>query len=217
MQRFAVIVVLAVVAVSCSSGDSDGGATTTTTVAGASGSTSSTSPPSDSTSTTGVPDTTPPAGGGGIDDCIVGSWDLDSQPFFDTISESLGGAEAAGEFRHVGGVYRITASADGTFVDQRIDWTFAVVTDEGGLELSINHTQTGTYTVEDGIITTSIPAGGGAPEVTMSIDGVPSNIPGGAIPIDPPDASFDSAVATCDDDTLVISYDGFTSTWNRSA
>lgn len=215
MKKLAVVVVLAIVAVSCSSSGSDDGSSTTTTVA-VSG--ASTAPPSDSgsTTTTAVP-TPPPAGEGGLDECIVGSWDLESQPFFDQIAASLAGSDAPGDFEHVGGVYRITASPDGTFLDERIDWTFAVRTDDGDMELTINHTQTGTYTVEDGMMTTSIPSGGDAPEVAISIDGVPFNIPGGTIRFDPPAVSLDSAVATCDGDTLTISYEGFTSTWSRSA
>jgi len=109
----------------------------------------------------------------------------------------------------------ITADADGTFTDERIDFSFGVETDFGSMEITINQKQIGTYTIDGGTMSTVIPGGQEAAVVTMSIDGVPFNPPGGIIPIEPPEASLDAVAPDCGDDTMMVTAEGITSVWNR--
>lgn len=220
MRRILITVAaLVLLTAACSSSSTD---TTTTSAAGGSGSTETTAPGSTETTTaSAAPDTTTttaPAGsgGGGLQDCIVGTWELDAQAFFDRITESLDDSDAPGEFLHLGGVNQITAAADGSFTDERIDWRFGVMSEFGALEMTVNHTQTGTWSVDGDVVSTVITDNGGGPEYTMAVDGVPFTFPGGGAPIDPPDTSFDAAAVDCSPTTLSVTVEEITSTWSRT-
>lgn len=212
MKRLMMLVAVGLLAVACSNPDTAettttgvDGATTTTAVGGSS--------PTSSTTTSAPSE---PSRGGSLQECMVGTWELDAAAFFEMITESTAGSDAPGEFVHLGGVNQIVASADGTFVDQRIDWTFGVTTEFGNLEMTINQTRTGTWSASDDVITTLI-TDPGTREFTMSVDGVPFEVPGGVLPVDPPDSSIDAGVATCTDSVLTVTVDGYASMWTRTA
>ncbi|MEZ5174674.1 MAG: hypothetical protein R2823_00495 [Acidimicrobiia bacterium] len=212
MRKLIIIAVLAVVVAACSSDGSD--ATTTTTTGGGGSGTTTTAPAPGSTAPASTTTTSkPPAAPAGLAECVIGTWELDSQHFFDQIAAEMD--EEDGEFTYLGGAYQITAQPDGTFIDKRIDWQFGVSTDFGDMELTINHTQMGTYTVDDGTMSTTIPGGQGPPDVALTLDGEPFEIPGGITPFESPDASFDTATPDCGDDTMTVSFDGYTSIWTR--
>lgn len=222
MRRILItIAAVALVSAACSSSGTD---TTTTTAVGGNASTGTTAAGSAETTTTtssaasDATTTTASAGsgGGGLEDCIVGTWELDAQAFFDLITESLDDSEAPGEFLHLGGVNQITAAADGSFTDERIDWRFGVMSEFGALEMTVNHTQTGTWSVDADVVSTVITDNGGGPEYTMAVDGVPFTFPGGGAPIDPPDTSFDAAAVDCGPTTLSVTVEEVTSTWTRT-
>lgn len=210
-KRLITLVAVGLVVASCTSPETDattttidgGGDVTTTTLTGGTASSSSTS---------SIP--AAPSGGGSLEECMVGTWELDAEAFFDVVTASLAGSDAPGEFVHLGGVNQVVASADGTFVDERIDWMFGVVTDFGNLVMTVNHTQTGTWSASGDVISTMI-TDAGTPEFTMSIDDLPFEVPGGALPIEPPETVFDAATGTCTDTTLTVTADGTTSMWTR--
>ncbi|MCZ7532122.1 MAG: hypothetical protein M5U23_01720 [Acidimicrobiia bacterium] len=212
MNKIGIGVVVLLVVAACSSTSAettttaDGGAATTTTAAGVT-TTSSATP--ETTTTTAAPAT------GGLADCVIGSWELDAANFMDQISESLADSEEPSELVYLGGVYRITADADGTFTDERIDFSFGVETDFGNMELTINHKQVGTYTIDGDTMSTVIPGGQGAPDVQISIDGVPFDPPGGIMPIEAPEASFEAVTPDCGDNTMSVTSEGVTTIWNR--
>lgn len=214
MRRLTMLLAVGLVAAACSSADT--AATTTLADEGRSATTTTTTAGGGSTSTTTTSTTAVEVGGGTLAECMVGTWVLDAEAFFEVITESLAGSDAPGEFVHLGGVNQVVASADGTFVDQRIDWKFGVITDFGNLEMTVNHTQTGTWSAAGDVISTMI-TDAGTPEFEMAIDGLPFEVPGGALPVDPPETVFDAATGTCTATTLTVTADATTSTWSRTS
>jgi hypothetical protein len=145
----------------------------------------------------------------------VGVWELDSDAFLAAVTEAAADeAGDVGEFTFGGGSYRLTVGADGTFVDERTDWTLLVVSDFGDLAVTINDRNEGTYTLEGDVLSTTIDMGE-APEVTFLVDGLPVEFPAGTSPVQPPAAEFTGASVTCDGDAMSAFFDGFTSEWLR--
>jgi hypothetical protein len=68
--------------------------------------------------TTGAPSTTEPTD----ESCLVGTWVLRSQDFFDQITSLV----EEGVFTHVGGEFRQVIREDGTSVSERLAWAFQV-------------------------------------------------------------------------------------------
>lgn len=213
-KRWIMLVVVGLLVASCSSPETDAATTTTTDGGGGGGAT--TTVPAEGTTSSSTSSSTPTdsSGSGSLEECMVGTWELDAAAFFEVITAGLSDSDAPGEFVHLGGVNQVIASADGTFVDQRVDWKFGVVTDFGNLEITVNHTQRGTWSASGDVISTMI-TDVGTPEFTMAIDGLPFDMPGGALPVEPPETVFDEATGTCTETTLMVTADETTSTWTR--
>jgi hypothetical protein len=217
MRRFATIAMLGLVLAACSSGND--ATTTTSEVIGET--TTSIAGGSESTTTAGGGDDTTTslaaAGNGGTDDsCLEGTWNLDGQPFFDAIMDEMSADEAQGAtFEYVDGEYQAVIGSDGSFTDRRVDWHFAVTSPAGALDIIINHERTGEWVENDGVISVTLPAGE-APDQQILIDGVPFEFPGGSVPFSVPAMDWVPAEYSCDGDTLTITAEGITSTWNRS-
>lgn len=215
MKRIGIVAaVVMLVAAACSSSSAD---TTTTTTAGGAGTTTSSSAAPGTTAASTTTTETPPdqSSADGLAGCVIGTWELDSQHFFDQIADELADEGEDAKFEYLGGAYQIAAMADGTFTSSRIDWSFGAMSEFGDIEITVNHVQEGTYTVDGGTLSTNVPGGGEAADVEIKIDGVPFDAPGGVSPIEPPDASFETAAPDCGDDTMTITFEGYTSIWNR--
>lgn len=167
-----------------------------------------------STTTAPASTTTGPDPASDVASCVVGSWELDSEAFFDDLLATLPSDEQVGEFSVVGGAYRITAGADGTWVNERDEWTFLVTSEFGELQLTIDDQQTGTWSIDGDVLSTTLEPGE-APEVSVLVDGAPVEFPAGTLPIEAPEAEFTGAAITCTGDTMTASFEGFTSTWSR--
>jgi hypothetical protein len=219
MKRFALILVavFAVVVAACSGG----GDNTTTTVLDDGGATTTVDVGSDGTTTTvtiaGATTTLAAAGNGDNDDsCLEGTWTLEGQPFFDAIMAEMSAEEAQGaSFEYVDGDYQAVIGGDGSFIDRRVDWHFAVTSPAGAIEMIMNHERTGQWVADAGIISVTLPSGD-APDTQILIDGEPFEFPGGAMPFSVPAMDWVPAAYSCDGDTLTITAEGITSTWNRS-
>jgi hypothetical protein len=219
MKRSALILVavFAVVVAACSGGGDE----TTTTVLDDGGATTTVDVGSDETTTTvtiaGATTTLAAAGNGDADDsCLEGTWVLDGQPFFDAIMAEMSAEEAQGAtFEYVDGEYQAVIGGDGSFVDRRVDWHFAVTSPAGSLDMIMNHERTGEWVSNDGIISVTLPSGE-APDTQILIDGVPFEFPGGSVPFSVPAMDWVPAAYSCDGNTLTIMAEGITSTWNRS-
>lgn len=222
-RLFIFLAALALVVAACSSDDS--GDTTTTTVDGGADESTTTAdaPNTSSTSTTaaGVETTTTSEGGGGstsgLVECVIGTWKLDSDGFFEAIREAAA-QEGVDGFEAVSGEYLLTVSGDGTFKVEQIDWGFKVTSEFGDLELVVNSTSTGSWTIDGDVLTTMVDAAGET-DIAILIDGESFEFPGGISPIEPPEAEFTGAVVSCDGDKLSATNPqdeiDFTSEWDR--
>ena len=141
-------------------------------------------------------------------------WELDAESFFEQLLAAMPPDEQLGEFSVVDGRYVLTVNADGTFSNDREDWTLGVQSEFGAMEIRINSSQSGTFTLEGDQLSTTV-AAGDPPDVEISVDGQPMNLPGGVSPIAPPEADFSGATVACQGDTLTATVDEFTSTWKR--
>lgn len=216
MRRLAILgLVGALVGAACSS-DSDTAATVPDTTSTSTASVSETTTTTATTTTTTAATTTTAVSDAraGLAECVVGSWELDSQAFFDDLLATLPADEQVGDFSVVGGAYRIIADADGTWVNERDGWTFLVSSDFGALELTIDDRQVGTWAIDGGVLSTTLEPGD-APEVTVLVDGLPVDFPAGTLPVEAPEAEFTGAAVTCEADTMTATFEGFTSTWSR--
>lgn len=224
MKRlFILLSALALVVAACSSDDS--GDTTTTSAGGGADESTTTADASSTTSTSttaaAAETTTTTEGGGGstagLAECVVGTWLLDSEAFFEAIEEAAA-QEGVDGFEAVSGEYLLTVSGDGTFMVEQIDWGFEMTSEFGDLELVVNSTSTGTWTIDGDVLSTMVDAGGER-DIAMLVDGEPFEFPGGNSPIEPPEAEFTGAVVSCDGDMLSATNPqdeiAFTSEWDR--
>lgn len=216
MKRFTLIVALGLTLAACGGGADE----TTTTTADDGTATTTTATGGDVTTTTGAAEETTTSlaasGNGGTgDSCLVGTWTLDGQPFFDAIMAQMSPDDLqGGTFEYVDGDYQAVIGADGSFTDRRVDWHFAVSSPAGDLDMIINHERTGEWVEDAGVISVTLPAGE-APDSQILIDGVPFEFPGGAVPFTVPAMDWVPADYTCDGDTLTITAEGLTSTWHK--
>lgn len=223
MKRLVIACTLiALVASACSSDSTESDESTTTTVSGdAAG--SATTVASASTSTSAAPATTTTvaaasttgAAAAGLESCVIGTWEMDSDKFFEDVVALAPSDGIEGEFVHVGGAYLLIIGGDGSFEAKRDNWAFAVTSDFGDLEVVINASQSGTYELDGDMLSTRVEPGE-PPEMAIKIDGEPFEFPGGGLPIAPPEAEFSGATVTCDGDILTATAQGFASVWSRS-
>ena len=213
MKKLALLVATLILIVGACSSDSEGTTTTSesaapTTVADAVSSTTT------STSAATTTTTTVAASGSDATECVIGSWELDTERFFTEVIEAGAAEGLDGEFSFVDGAYLLVVSADGSFQAIRDNWTFAVSSDFGDLQVAITDTDDGTWTL-DGDVLSTVVVPGEPPEITFLVDGEPFTFPGGVTPFEPPQAEFTGATVSCDGDVLAATAEGFTSYWNR--
>ena len=219
-KSFLLVSVLALVLSACNGDTGDttttSGDSTTTTV-----SETTTTEPSESTTTTGDEGTTTTAtaggSGGGGDECVVGTWVLDDEAFFEAVfAEFADEQEGIGEVTPSGGEFTTTLNANGTVQAVRTDWGFSVETEEGTFHGAINGEQSGTWEIEGSKLLLTLDEGAGFDvEATVEVDG--ERIPLPSAPIDvPAEALSSSSDYECDGDTLSVTNEGVTSVFVRS-
>jgi hypothetical protein len=207
---------VAVLLAACSTAATDETTTTTSSPSGTTATTTASAAGGGTTTTSGESTTTTAASpaNGDVSACVIGVWELDAESFFEQLLAAMPPDEQLGEFSVVDGRYVLTVNADGTFSNDREDWTLGVQSEFGAMEIRINSSQSGTFTLEGDQLSTTV-AAGDPPDVEISVDGQPMNLPGGVSPIAPPEADFSGATVACQGDTLTATVDEFTSTWKR--
>lgn len=145
---------------------SDGGQATATTTTEAP-TTTTTEPPTTTT-------TTPPEPS--ASECLVGSWNLDSENFVETLMEAMG-PELPGELQTADGTYVIEMSADGTFTSIREGWGYRIVSPQGTMLVQIDGTETGTYAAEGDTLTVNVTDGEASVSMGMEVDGEIQDLP----------------------------------------
>ncbi|HUG32420.1 MAG TPA: lipocalin family protein [Acidimicrobiia bacterium] len=217
MRRLSTLVLaLALVTAACG-GDSED-ATTSTTVDPA---TTTTAAPTTTeateaeTTTTDAVTTTAEAAGSGGPDCLEGTWILDNDSFVDALLAAFADSGMEAESLEPNdGTYTIDLSADGTFTGTRDDWGFSVVMPEGAFNITVNGTETGTWSADDDTITVTQTGSDISAAATVEADGQEFELPEAPVPI--PEAMQTDSVYTCDDDTLTVTTEDVTTVMNRA-
>jgi len=195
MRRLILMVVLASAASACSTGSE------TTSSAAVPGSTGTTG--SDATSST-VDATTESAS-------CVGVWELDSEAFFEMYNEL---ASAEDQISFVGGRYVVTWNGDGTFTDERVDWTFEFpgIDDAGAMIMQSTGAGEWQLVGAETVVTAYELID---PQVSMIIDGeefelpvTPGSLPSGLFSDDP--------TVVCTETVMMTSQDGYESVLART-
>jgi hypothetical protein len=215
-RTFSILFVASLVVAACGG---EGGDTTTSAASGAS---TTASLEESSTTTTGDTSTsaeTSTTGGGsaGGDDCLVGTWVLDDEAFFEQVFADMDEETTGfGEVTAVGGSFTTAFEAGGSVEAVRADWGFSVDTDEGMFNIVINGTQTGTWETDGSTLLLTLDEGSGFDvEATVVIDGEEVVLP--AAPMDvPAEALSSSSEFSCSGDTLAVTSDGITSEFERA-
>lgn len=182
--------------------------------------TTTTSPAETSTtgeSTTSVTETTTTAAASGGDDCLVGSWVLDDQAFFDQVFAEMDD-ETAGfaEVTSVSGAFTTTFDSNGSVEAVRDDWGFSVETEEGTFNIVINGTQTGTWETDGSTLLLALDEGDVLDvESSVVIDGEEMVLPSAPMEV-PSEALASSSEFSCSGDELSVTSEGITSEFDRA-
>lgn len=209
MKRYVTLTaVLCLVVAAC--GGTDVGDTTTT-----SSDVETTTTAAAQTTTTLAQTTTTLAAGSGGDACLLGDWILDNEAFFAAIEAEIQGEADFGELMISDGEFSVTFEADGTVTSVRDDWGFSVVADDGTFKIRVNGDQSGTWETDGSILSLVLDGGSGlTSETTIEVDGQELPLPTSPISV-PTDTFSTTSDFTCDNDTLAVMAEGFTSTFIR--
>lgn len=129
------------------------------------------------------PDTTePPSSAAAPVVCFPGVWELRSQDFIDQIIAIAGGdLPPGGEIVYHHGSYVVSAAADGTTIDHRDEWTWAMSASGMTIYVIFDGVETGTWEVEHGADPTTgtlhVQTTGGS--ITVRIESSMGPLPGG--------------------------------------
>jgi hypothetical protein len=202
-----------------------GDTATTTTLAGAdtpeptqttAAETTTTAAPT--TTTTEAPTTTPAAASA---DCVVGTWELDSEAFiaqiFSGAAEETTGLEELGDVQvsHGGGAFIVTMNADGTFVGERDNWQIRLSADEGTFINTLDGEETGTWSVDGDQLTVTSLSSTIQVSFAAEVDGELQELPfGGPQTVEARELGG-TGPFTCDGDTFEVTFEGGTSTFAR--
>lgn len=223
MRRLSILfTALSLVLVACAgSGDE----TTTTTASDAD---TTTSAASDATTTTAAPETTTTAAAesttttsgdtaSGTDDCLVGTWTLDSEGFvenFGSIFAEAGMSDA--EVSALDGTFTVELGADGSLRGTREEWGFEIATGQGTVTIEINGTETGTWSADGSNLTITTQDSALDVNATIEADGQVIEMPQDQIPVETPPGIASNSEYTCSGDTLTLTNAGVESVLTRS-
>ena len=218
MRRLSTIAVaLSLLAAACA-GSADTttttGEATTTTVADT---TTSTDP--DPTTTTSESDTTTTSGEAavGTDECLVGTWVLDTEAFlanFSNLFQDAGMPDA--EISAMEGDSTVEMSADGTFTGTRDSWGFVIETEQGSFAIEINGTETGTWSADGSTLSVENRSSDLDISTTVESGGQQIELPESQFPIETPEGIASNNDYDCSGDVLTLTNSGIETTLNRS-
>lgn len=208
---------LSLLAAACADSSADTTTTTgeeiTTTVAD-----TTTTTDADTTTTT-EEDTTTTSGEAaeGTDECLVGTWVLDTEAFvgnFSTLFQDAGMPDA--EVAALDGDYTVEMSTDGTFTGTREGWGFVVETEQGNFTIEFNGTETGTWSADGSVLTVEDRSSDIDISATAESGGQEVELPQSQFPVETPEGIASNNDYDCSGDVLTLTNAGFETTLNRS-
>ena len=215
----AMLMAIAVTMAACGGDD----AATTTTVGGdaadatqATEAETTTTTEAPTTTTTEAPTTTEATVSA---DCLVGTWELDSEAFIEQIFAAADetGFEDLGEVTvsHGGGSFIVTMTDDGSYVGERDDWQIRLSADEGTFVTTLNGEEAGTWSTEGDQLTVTSESSTLQVSFAAEVDGVLQELPFGGPETVASRELGGTGPFTCDDDTLGVTFEGGASTFSR--
>lgn len=173
MKRLAPFIVFLLLA-ACGGGEAETATTTapepTTTEATTTTTTEAT------TTTTEAPTTTTTEAEQSAEECLVGTWELDSEAFVDSLMATMG-TDLPGEITSGGGSYVVEMNADGSLEVTRDEWRYLIESPEGTLVAQIDGSESGTWEVTDGMLTVTTTGGDATVSMGMLVDGEVQDLP----------------------------------------
>lgn len=215
-RRRAAVLLFALTLAACGGDDA-----ATTTAAGEPPATTQTTAPATTTTeaattTTEAPTTTQAVA---TSDCLVGSWELDSESFIQQVFAGTDtGFEELGEVTvsHGGGSFVVDMSEDGTYIGTRDEWKIRIESEEGAFVNMLDGTETGTWSVDGDTLTISSDVSDITVSFAAEVDGVLQELPFGGTQTTQTRAFTGSGGFSCSDDSFEATFDGFTSVFSRS-
>lgn len=211
------MLVLGMLTVAC--GGNGEGATTTSSPAEPP--TSEDAPPTtepvETTTTEAADVTTTAAPSAGGDDCLVGTWTLDSEAFVENFDEIMADAGMAdSEVTALDGTFTVEMNSDGTYLAVRDEWGFNMATPQGTVILEINGDETGTWSTDGSTLSIDPEQSDLTVDASVEVDGETFPLPGSDVPIEAPPGLATNSEFDCSGDVLTVSNEGVESVLNRS-
>lgn len=200
----------------CGSSDDAGGDSTTTThtpETTVEESPDTTDAPEQTTTTEAVTTTAPAAAGGSS--CIEGQWNFGSDTFVEVMNSMISDTEMGdAEVLPTDGTYLVTFEPDGTFTGERDDWGFSVVSSEGTFVVSIDGSETGTWSADASTVTVSVASSDVVVTARAEVDGQTITLPNSPVAV--PETIAQASAYDCTSDTLTVTTDEFAFVLDRA-
>ncbi len=213
-SRLSLVFAVCLVVAACGGDSSE----TTTTLAAEETTTSSAGETTTTVeTTTTAADTTTTAAATGGDDCLVGSWVLDDQAFFDQVFDEIDDESTSlGEVTSVSGEFITTFNSNGSIEAVRDDWGFSVATEEGTFNIVINGTQTGSWETDGTTLLLTLDEGDTFDvRASVVVEGEEITLPSAPMEV-PSEALASSSEFSCSGDELSVTSEGITSEFDRT-
>ena len=218
MRGRAIIIGLALLLAGCAAESEEtttsAAADTTTTTAPATTTTTEPTTTTEQTTTT----TSGEAAGGG-ESCVVGTWELDSEAFMESLEEAFADEAALDNatVEFVEGSYTVTMTGEGSFTALRDGWSFQVVSPEGTFRLTIDGSEEGGWTTDGSTLTVTNMEGSLSVDAQAVVDGELVDLPTGSLPTIESSAVAESSTYECSGDSLTVTVEeGFVSEFTRA-
>lgn len=153
----------------------------------------------------------------GTDDCVVGTWVLDTEALVDDFDALFAETDMpAADVTALEGPYTIEFSADGSFTGVRESWGFAVGMEGGNVETAFTGTETGTWSADGSTLTVDIESSDVTVEATMETGGQEMELPDNQTPDEAQAVLGANSEYECSGDVLTVTNSGFETILNRS-
>ncbi len=148
-----------------------------------------------------------------VDQCLIGTWVLRSQEFFDQV-----GAQAGGETKYRSGENWLVIREDGTYTTYRDAWSFEVVTEEASIVGIIDAENSGTWQATDVEMTIDEAGGDEATvQLFLEVGGQLQTLPIGGSQFSFASESFSGQYPyTCDASVMSTTSSGVISIFDRA-